>query len=388
MTEWESLFAKLIVERPLLIKSVMWDVLGEFYKKNNWDLSNIKNDGYACKQLLIQIVVKNRVCTTGARQPSVVQRLLQILEQGEPPAKLPRKPSGKVSSSASASQASKLGPVVKSEVLVTPQGRPRSPEPVEEYDDTRFVPSKEDLKELRSSWKNKVQLEHFAQEVQPLTWAKHYFPSDEEADVLEKQVSSNAASSASFQTPSRPAVQANIMKDAGKVTSMYGSMTVTSLKRRLEPDNKPESGSATIRKSAKNRSVADVLSMYGASHLDKSAPPVPPAAAAILQDLLQDKEKKPSKTVVEQQQPKPSQHQQMPEFQPKPDAQASIVPNSYDQELKSWQGTKQEWLDSSIRSQCIQAMPRSEVVKRRFERFRPDLFLWDDSKQRWSVKQS
>ena len=77
--EWESLFANLLVQKPQILKTVIWEVMTKLYINNEWALNNVKNDGYACKQLLISLLVKGRVVTSGARQPEVLQRLLKLL---------------------------------------------------------------------------------------------------------------------------------------------------------------------------------------------------------------------------------------------------------------------------------------------------------------------
>ena len=37
-------------------------------------------------------------------------------------------------------------------------------------------------------------------------------------------------------------------------------------------------------------------------------------------------------------------------------------------------GSEKEWRDSELRKQLVAAMPFAEVVRRRFQQYRPDLF--------------
>ena len=59
---------------------------------------------------------------------------------------------------------------------------------------------------------------------------------------------------------------------------------------------------------------------------------------------------------------------------------------TYSQQLKKWQGSKQEWLDSQLRMDSILAMSKAEVIKRRFEPHRPDLFERDLTTGKWLAK--
>ena len=72
--QWENLFVQLARERPHVLKTSLWTAIERLYNKHKFPLSNVKNDGFAMKQLLINLVHKAQVCTNGVRQPIVIKK--------------------------------------------------------------------------------------------------------------------------------------------------------------------------------------------------------------------------------------------------------------------------------------------------------------------------
>ena len=81
--QWRQFFVALVNERPLVLKTSIWQALETLYKKKTFPLSNYKNDGYACKQLLVNLVHKERVCTNGLRQSAVVKEMLSEIRSSQ-----------------------------------------------------------------------------------------------------------------------------------------------------------------------------------------------------------------------------------------------------------------------------------------------------------------
>ena len=201
-------------------------------------------------------------------------------------------------------------------------------------------------------------------------------------------------------SPAKPIVQCTELKNVEceeqKLSNTHG---VISMSRPLQildrPDATPINGnsgvSSSFRPWTKTNNMIDVLSMYGASHADKSTAPVPPTTAALLKDLLEDSapQCEPPDTKRPQSfhpsEPMPTEPPDPSEPKP-PAAKPHSRIDGYNQEYKKWQGSKQEWLTSQVRMDCINAMSKGEVIKRRFESHRPDRFEWDNTTGKWLAK--
>ena len=137
----------------------------------------------------------------------------------------------------------------------------------------------------------------------------------------------------------------------GQVSTQHGSNDVFSLKRPLDVVLE-----APMAQAASKR-VVDVLTMYGACQVDQSSrgrqPPMPILPLGLGLPAAPD---------------------------------SHLGKKTYSRQLKKWQGSKQEWLDSQLRMDCILAMSKAEVIKRRFETYRPDLFSWDAISEGWHAK--
>ena len=133
----------------------------------------------------------------------------------------------------------------------------------------------------------------------------------------------------------------------GQVSTQHGSNDVFPLKRPLD----------VVLDAPMGKRVVDVLTMYGACQVDQSSRGRQP--------------------------PKPIQPLGLG-LPAAPDSH--LGKKTYSQQLKKWQGSKQEWLDSQLRMDTILAMSKAEVIKRRFETYRPDLFSWDAISEGWHAK--
>jgi hypothetical protein len=183
--------------------------------------------------------------------------------------------------------------------------------------------------------------------------------------------------------PAKPIVQSTELKNVEceekKPSNTHGLIFMSRPLQILDrPDATPINGSnvsSSVRPLTKTNNIIDVLAMYGASHADKSTAPVPPTTAALLKELLED--------IAPQCEP-PDKNPSEPRPPAAKPSHSRI--DGYSQEFKKWQGSKQEWLTSQVRMDCIKALSKGEVIKRRFEPHRPDMFEWDLTTGKWLAK--
>jgi hypothetical protein len=207
--------------------------------------------------------------------------------------------------------------------------------------------------------------------------------------------------------PAKPIVQStelkNVVCEEKKPSNTHGLIFMNRPLQILDrPDATPINGSnvsSSVRPFTKTNNIIDVLAMYGASHADKSTAPVPPTTAALLKELLEDNSaqcESPDKKLLqsfhpsEPKPPEPPDQGPAKSFHPSEPKPPAAKPHSrmdgYSQEYKKWQGSKQEWLTSQVRMDCINALSKGEVIKRRFEPHRPDLFERDLTTGKWLAK--
>ena len=438
MEQWDSMFVRIVKERPLVLKSSVWSALEKLYEELKFDKANIKNDGFAMKQMIMHLVHKSQVCTDASRQCPTVKRLLSQI---------------KVEPSLSTAAASSARPVTDSVPRRRLSGKtpPRQAEASESAvaeclceRDSFFTPSPADkhglIKTWSSSWSSAG--ENTGLDVLPTSLADKLFPPQESlCDTLESSADSQQQSK-STASPDCSAVSAlykNLAREsvptiastpsASSALSMWAELSRSVVRKPVseaavaatavfsaqlvtEPATAAEKDVSAVDCVAarKKRSAADILASYGASHVDKSEPPVPPRAANLLALLVAEPAKrhktqssKPATADVPlsrsprglsaemsqsgQQGPSSSEAQQplaaAPETEQPPAADAAM---NYDEQRRVFSGSNPEWARSEIRMACIAAMKKNDVRRRRFEAHRTDLFKWDEQANKWICK--
>ena len=146
--------------------------------------------------------------------------------------------------------------------------------------------------------------------------------------------------------------------------------------------------------SSTTANASDILRMHGASSADKSAAPVPNVVRNLLQELIEDdalmkedaaqakRSKKQTAKAIQFDAAAAIVQAALPNFENVPIARSPAIEEAhrllqksldYDVEHKAWEGTAAEWQKSELRMQCVKAMSRTEVGRRRFQPHRPDI---------------
>ena len=283
--EWEEVLTATVCHKPDILKTTVWQVLPGVMRtwgfadppkgKKEWKVweQEMKNDGYAFKQIVGNIVSKQKHVTTGLRQAPVVFRLISKL----------RKHRGETAEPTS------VPPTAAAPNLVPPQlqTEPEKKRP--------FVLGK------RIRAKSPV-----ATEAHTPSSSSQPAPSTPTRRRL------------SFESPVYQQLQTQAEKPSSLAQRLFDEAPAAAAVRAAAI---PAAAVPAVALAVSE--VAVVLSLYGVKAKDNSAPPVPEEAQLLLRELLQPK---PKPEVRPQPQPKPQ------EPKPKPEAEAGDAEESAEPE--------------------------------------------------------
>ena len=182
--QWENLFVQLARERPHVLKTSLWTAIERLYNKLKFPLSNVKNDGFAMKQLLINLVHKTQVCTNGVRQPSVIKRMLAAIAAN------PVLPNSAAADSQTSATEPALAHVPRRRISMKTSPLPlasqsverATPQPSSGLQEATSGPTQAEKNELKTMWRDLHRSTARPEPASPLPLADRLFPLDEQKE--------------------------------------------------------------------------------------------------------------------------------------------------------------------------------------------------------------
>lgn len=337
--EFFDVFARVLERNKAILKSSIWNALLACYGKLDIDAAHYKDDAYAFKQSLMKLVDKQRHCTSGKNQVEVIQRLIRSSAR-EMQRDAKQLLSRSASRSSLGSKSSKAGDGSKSSKRKS-------------LADELFPPSPA----KRINRKLDFTGVEVTQASAPSTAAPPRTPAEKRSSVLEIYGSSSgtAATTSTLQPQqSKPFSSSEALQPAHSSAA---------------PPGPPKS----------LHSAQQVLRLYGCSPLDKSKPRVPAASQQLFDELLQDRNKPSMPAAAKSQLAVGAKQQLVPKtVEPKQAKKDSYVEAKQLYLATFPQATNKDWNSSEARTECVNNLSRSEVVRRRLQKLRPDLFPSDD----------